>query len=141
MSVPVSEHSTQQQVASSQTWWDWLRLNDNKWVSQMDGLLKSYLVRESTDAASLVILNYDNKTHEQLGSYEPRLMHKEGSLIESVIELGSAGVAMSSNKRDIFTLAYLKDHYIKSEKFPDRIKVTCIADFLIANSTLTDTVN
>lgn len=119
-----------------------MRLNDNRYVSKLaDELFKNFLVSETKEKASLVVLNYNNRTHEQLGSYEPRLMRADGSgeatTGEQVVELGRPGAA---NKRDIFTLAYLKDHYMKSEKFPDRIKVTCMADFLIANTTMTDTV-
>lgn len=144
MSIPISSDISSTSSPNEGGSWDWLRLHDNKFVSKMDDLMKNYLVSETKDKANLVVLNYNNRTHEQLGSYEPRFVRKDGSdgangaSGERVVELVTS--AGASNKRDIFTLAYLKDHYMKTEKFPDRIKVTCIADFLIANTSMTDTV-
>lgn len=144
MSIPISSDLSSTSSPNEGGSWDWLRLHDNKFVSKMDDLMKNYLVSETNDKANLVVLNYNNRTHEQLGSYEPRFVRKDGSdgangaNGERVVELVTS--AGASNKRDIFTLAYLKDHYMKTEKFPDRIKVTCIADFLIANTSMTDTV-
>lgn len=120
---------------------DWLRHNDGKFVSKMEDLMKNYLIMETKDKASLIVVNYDNRTHEQLGSYEPKLVRwsqlAPNAGGERVVELNNG----ASNKRDVFTLAYMKDHYIKTEKFPDRIKVTCNADFLVANTTMIDTVS
>lgn len=136
ISIPLDSSAATKPAAASQ-YWDWLRLNDNKYVSKMTDLLKNYLVTETSDKVSLTLLNYNNLTHEQLGSYEPRLTQtvvaEDG---EKIVELKPS----NSNKRDIFTTAYLKAHYIKTEKFPERIKVTCVADFLIANTTMTDTI-
>lgn len=146
MSVAIPTEQQQQQLQQqnddSSTFWDWLRLNDFKWVSKMKELLRSFLVTETRDRTTLLVLNYDNRTHEQLGSYEPQMMRASSPSPrtgERLIELASG--LPTGNKRDIFTLAYLKDHYIKTEKFPDRIKVTCMADFLIANSSMVDTVS
>lgn len=138
MSVAIPMEQSVPMSAASH--WDWLRHNDGKFVSKMEDLMKNYLIMETKDKASLIVVNYDNRTHEQLGSYEPKMARwsqlGQNPGGERVVELNNA----VSNKRDVFTLAYLKDHYIKTEKFPDRIKVTCNADFLVANTTMIDTI-
>ncbi|CAF0850732.1 unnamed protein product [Brachionus calyciflorus] len=104
--------------------WDWMRTSDQKLVSFLPDILKNYLVAESDSRASLYIANYDNQTHEQLSSYEPKLVFNDKLKNPTYL----------NEQRDIFTLAYLKKHYVKAEKKNNTFHVSCIADFLISNS-------
>ena len=111
--------------------YDWLKLSENKLVTHLPALFKTYLVTESELKSNLYLLSYNNQTHEQLSSYEPKMVN----------HLNMNGVSQTTivrdtkRARDVFTLAYLKSHSIKVNK-PDNdtYKVRCIADFLIARS-------
>lgn len=114
-SIPIKNH-----MLNDSAVWDWIRQSDQQIVSKLPDILENYLVTETESRASMYILNYDNTTHNQLSSYEPRYITDEQNFRQK--------------QRDIFTLAYLKKHYIKAEKTNDSIKVSCIADFLIPNT-------
>lgn len=114
-SIPIKNH-----MLNDTAVWDWIRQNDQEFVSKLPDILENYLVTETESRASMYILNYDNITHNQLSSYEPRYLTNEKNFRQK--------------QRDIFTLAYLKKHYIKAQKTNESIKVTCIADFLIPNT-------
>ena len=55
--------------------WDWLKLRDNQLITQSKDLFKKYLVTEAFGVSDLFILNYNNKTHEELATYEPTMIN------------------------------------------------------------------
>lgn len=127
--------------------WDWLRLSDQRLISKLPDYPKNYLVTETSNRATLMILNYNKSTHEELSSYEARLTepatkHATGGDEKIVILNNQDVLGRDATRRDVFTLAYLKSHYVKYEKLPERIRVSCVADFLLskANRTMLDTI-
>ena len=123
--------SINDQDLNETTNYDWFKLSENKLVTHLPTLFKTYLVTESELKSNLYLLSYNNQTHEQLSSYEPKMVN----------HLNMNGVSQTNiirdtkRARDVFTLAYLKSHSIKVNK-PDNdtYKVRCIADFLISRS-------
>jgi hypothetical protein len=103
--------------------WKWKRVSDNSYVENLPSLNKDYIQLETDTKSELIIVNFDNKNMEQLSSYQPL-----PSLNNEVVQLPN------NTERNIFSLAYLKDHKVKLQKSLNKNKISCIADFLISNT-------
>jgi hypothetical protein len=104
--------------------WDWMNLKDNQLITQSPKLFKKYLVTETLGVSDFYILGYNNKTHEELATYEPVMVNH--------ISQDKNEPVKSSKMRNLFTLAYLNSHAIKVKRQDDALRVKCIADFYVS---------
>ena len=107
--------------------WAWEKSSEQKLVQTLPDYAQDYLLTETDAKSTLILVQYNNQSHSQLSSYEPKLMLNNEPL--------SADQEHSLLKEEnIFSLAYLKQHKIKLEKNFNKNKLSCVADFLISRA-------
>lgn len=105
----------------------WERSTDKKLIHTLPDLNKNYAITKEDAKSTLLVLNYNNETNEQLGSYEPRLI-VNGNLVDR------NQTASILKERNVYTLARLTQHKISVKKLMNKNMISCIADFLVSNS-------
>lgn len=100
--------------------WDWLRMRDFKLVSGLSELNENYNVFESNSKAYLQILNY---TFDKLSIYDPKLVCNESANEPDLLRI--------HRLKNAFILIDFKRQYIQLEKIDERLKISCLAEFLV----------
>lgn len=97
----------------------WYKYSENLFIDDLDVFQQQYLTSQTADQTKLSILEYNFTTHEQLSSYEPKLVefiNNPDALLENY----------DDSQTDIFTLVYMKSHELIVNKQNDnKIEVSC----------------
>ncbi len=106
---------------------------------------------QTADKTILYLLGYNYTTHEQLSTYEPRIVairsdpNDSSDLFNVATDLssdyfysGTSNPQLNGNNgqsaiitRDIFTLAYLKSHSINITKVKNRLEASCQVSIML----------
>lgn len=110
---------------SSEAEYDWFRSDMKDSVSQSPNFRDNYFISKNEGKTGLTLFSYNVSTHEQLTTYEPMRMMDSYN-------------AEPIDDREFHTLTYLKSHRIRIDRNAHNsyANVTCIADFLVDQSSL-----
>lgn len=103
--------------------YDWYKYDEDTYVTKLDNYRPDYFVSKQPYKTKLTIFKYDFKTHEQLTTYEPK----------RIFDFNDSA---KLKHRDLFTLLLLQSHRIRIDRAQDYANVTCLADFLIDQSSM-----
>ena len=105
--------------------YDWYKYDKDTYVTKLDNYRPNYFVSKQPYKTKLTLFNYDFHTHDQLTTYEPR----------RIFDFNDSD---KPTHRDLFTLLLLQSHRIRIDRDKDYANVTCLADFLIDQSSMDD---
>ena len=83
----------------------WFKYPQERFIDEIENYETNYLYSQKVDKTILYIVEYNNKSHEQLGTYEPvaiGLRTDEYDVVD----------AKSYEPADLYTLVYLESHFI-----------------------------
>ena len=136
----------------------WYKYSENIYIDEIDNYLSQYVYSQTSDKTILYLLTYNYTTHEQLSTYEPRVVGHRGDVAGSAAaatsstesehnhhqhqhqhqhhqthHLGNANVgdAGDDEQRDIFTLAYLKSHVVNTTRMRTKTDVSCLVTVML----------
>lgn len=101
----------------------WYMYPQNVYVDELEDSKSAYMYSSAADRAILYIVEYNVRTHEQLASYEPRL----------VLESSSSSSRVDSSS-DLFTLAYVEGHSIVITDSANDLVAHCNVSILMPNN-------
>ena len=117
--------------ASSTADYKWYKYSENVYIEDINNESQEYFISKTSDYTKLSILDYNYTTHEQLSSYEPRivddLMHDYKPIVQDY-NYDFMGV---ENLTDIFTLAYMKSHSLLLNKLENKTEVSCVVKIML----------
>ena len=135
----------------------WYKYSEGVFIDEIDDHSSQYLASQTADKTILYLLTYNYSTHEQLSTYEPRIVairsdpndssdlfsqatdisndyfYSSSSILNSaVINGATASNTVATLSRDIFTLAYLKSHTINITRLnTKKIETSCQVSIML----------
>lgn len=94
----------------------WYKTSEDLFIEEIDNFEKDYRFEQNNDKVILDILKYDHSYHEQLSSYEPRVIGTRTELVQ---------------EKEIFSLFYLKSLIIENKNFKGKNMAFCNVTILI----------
>jgi hypothetical protein len=123
-----------EKVDNMETEFNWWKHSSNKYVNQLADYFDSYVIDQPMYKTRMFILKYDNYNHDQLSSYEPKVVgmqQQQQQQHQSHEHEQPESLSHLQHDRDIFTLVYMLDHKLKLVYDKHSVNVTCYADFLV----------
>jgi hypothetical protein len=109
--------------------YDWYKYDRDTYVTQLENYRPNYFVSKQPYKTKLSLFKYDFKTNEQLTTYEPK----------RIFEMNDENTKSYQPKhQDLFTLLLLQSHRIKIDRSADHVNVSCLADFLIDQASMSE---
>jgi hypothetical protein len=109
----------------------WFKYPQEVFLDEEDNYESKYLFSQSLNTTTLYILEYDLRTHEQLGTYEPiaiRLRTNAYDMVDTHIQKSA------SEPTYLYTLAYVESHSIEVTQDAKDLHYFCNVSVLVANS-------
>ena len=118
------------QPTTTNTDFKWFKYSEKVFLDDISDQSEEYFVSKTHEFTRLSILEYNFTTHEQLSSYEPKLiddlMHDYKPISQDyAYDFGS------ENLTDIFTLAYMKSHDLVLNRMGDKTEVSCLVKVML----------
>jgi hypothetical protein len=134
----------------------WYKYSEGVFIDEIDDHSSQYLSSQTADKTILYLLTYNYTTHEQLSTYEPRIVairsdpndssdlfsqatdisndyfYSSSSILNSAVIAGGGTTTTATLSRDIFTLAYLKSHTINITRVNSKkIELSCQVNIML----------
>lgn len=122
-------------IGSPSAEYRWFKHPQNVYIEDLisQGRSTSFLESHSLDRTILYILEYNVSTHENLGSYEPKLISTDG-------DDGESSASDPSLVADIYHLAFVDAHSIGVTETRDDLIAHCNVSILLPNNYKNETL-